>query len=296
MQSLRYFTLDVFTDTPFAGNPLAVFPDAEGLDSRLMQSIARELNLSETVFIGQATAPNRFAMRIFTPSQEMPFAGHPTVGTALLLERLGMLDPASGDKHQLQLILEQGIGDVAVSIDLQAKTARFKTAQLPQVTDSPLSKADASELLGLRSEQVRRQPFIASCGYPFHMIELNDLQALAAAKLNSSSWEEKLSTQIAPEIYLYCRPGENTDIRARMFAPAAGITEDPATGSAAAALVGALGMQQQGDGILQLGIEQGVEMGRSSSISSSVCFQNSAVTAVYIAGKAVMVSEGGFFH
>ncbi|MCW8886726.1 MAG: PhzF family phenazine biosynthesis protein [Motiliproteus sp.] len=292
MQPLDFYTLDVFTNQAFSGNPLAVFPDAEGLESTLMEKIAREMNLSETVFIGQSTAPNRFAMRIFTPAQEMPFAGHPTVGTALLLQQLDMLSANTENPHTVDLVLEQGIGDVKVSIDLDSHSARFETAQLPQLQSSPLTTEDAGQLLGLDSSKITSLPFIASCGYPFHIIELSDPNALAAASLDTGVWKNLLAEQPAPEIYLYCRTPDSNRLRARMFAPAAGIGEDPATGSAAAALAGALATKLQGDGIQQLTVEQGVEMGRTSLIETSVCYRNSSVQAVYISGQAILVSRG----
>ncbi len=291
MNSLCYYTLDVFTSRPFGGNPLAVFADAEGLDSALMQQIARELNLSETVFVGQNSSPDRFAVRIFTPEQEIPFAGHPTVGTALLLNHLGRL---SGDR----LVLEEQVGDVAVSLitDNQsgALSARFRTARLPEIEPSPLTRRQAARLLGLEEAQVATTPFSASCGLPFQMVELNDVDAVAAATLEMGLWKQLLADSSAPDIYLFCRKAGSDNLRARMFAPASGIPEDPATGSAASALAGALAAARPEGSVQPRLIEQGIEMGRPSHIHTEVHCDNGQLQAIYVTGEAVVISRGEF--
>ncbi|OMH33922.1 PhzF family phenazine biosynthesis protein [Motiliproteus sp. MSK22-1] len=299
MSSLRYYTLDVFTDTAFGGNPLAVFVDAEGLDSQLMQQLAKELNLSETVFIGQSTAPNRYAVRIFTPAEEIPFAGHPTVGTALLLFKLGMLTEQEKDSNSIELILEEGVGDIAVTIQKPSSlrkepVARFRTAQLPESQPSSLTQQTAAQILSVQPAQIVSQPFIASCGLPFHMIELENLAAVSAADLDSAALKQHLGNDTLQDIYLFCREGRKADIHARMFAPMHGISEDPATGSAASALVGIIARNLPGQGVQKLSIEQGVEMGRPSYIHTDVLYENSDIKAVYVAGQAVLVSEGTF--
>ena len=295
--TLQYYTLDVFTSIAFGGNPLAVFVDAEGLSSRLMQQIAKELNLAETVFIGQSTAPNRFTVRIFTPAEEIPFAGHPTVGTALLLNELDLLEKTAGNSNSIELVLEQGVGDITVSIQLataqnQGPMARFKTAILPKRNYSVLTAESAAEVLSLTPEQVIEQPYVASCGLPYHIVELRDMTAVSAAKINATALDSHLGNQTLQDIYLFCRGGVNADIRARMFTPTPGVPEDPATGSAASALVGTLAQQQSGQGVQKLIIEQGVEMERPSYIHTDVLYEDSVVKAVYVAGQAVLISEG----
>ncbi|MHB0775633.1 PhzF family phenazine biosynthesis protein [Halomonas sp. WWR20] len=152
----QYYLLDVFTDRAFAGNPLAVFPFADELDTVTMQAIANELNLSETVFVGQAGDTARYPIRIFTPTMELPFAGHPTVGTAHLLAELGMA------RRDTPLTLEVGIGSLVV--DFEKDRARFTTAQPVDIRASPLSQQTAARLLGLDERQIISQPVPASCG------------------------------------------------------------------------------------------------------------------------------------
>lgn len=294
MTSLAYYTLDVFTDRPFTGNPLAVFPDAGELGNDAMQAIARELNLSETVFVGAPADRNRLPVRIFTPARELPFAGHPTVGTALLLAELGRLE---GDANGgFELVLEQKVGPVPVTISPAAprRSARFRTARLPEVTPSTLDRATAAALVGLDATLVIADPVVASCGGAFQLIELADADALARAELDLARWRACLAADAAPELYYYTRAGGEADLRARMFAPAIGIFEDPATGSAAAALAGYLATLRRDDGIQSLIIGQGTEMGRPSLIQTEVIQHRGRVEAVYVSGRAVIVAEGRF--
>lgn len=294
MTTLAYYTLDVFTERPFTGNPLAVFPDADGVDDATMQALARELNLSETVFVGAPTRPNRVPVRIFTPGRELPFAGHPTVGTALLLAELGRLDGnANGG---FELVLEQKVGPVPVTVSPAAprRSARFRTARLPEVTPSTLDRAEAAALVGLDAALVVADPVVASCGGAFQLIELANAAALARAELDLALWRARLATDIAPNLYYFARNGGDADIRARMFGPAIAIPEDPATGSAAAALSGYLATLRRDDGIQSLVIAQGIEMGRPSLIHTEVIQHRGHVEAVYVSGQAVIVAEGRF--
>ncbi len=289
MKAHEYTLLDVFTDRVFAGNPLAVFPKASGLDTATMQSIANELNLSETVFVGQARGPNRYPMRIFTPTMELPFAGHPTVGTAHLLVELGMAE------RDRSLTLEAGVGPLVVAFDQEL--ARFTTAEPVSILASTLNPAAAAELLGLESGQVIGEPVIASCGLPFHLIELDLLEALERALPSPSAWAEWVSPSGHEQIYLYVAGDESADnevLRTRMFSTEGGVREDPATGSAAAALAGKLAESKKGDGLWRWRIEQGIEMGRPSRIFAEAERDGQDLT-IRIAGQAVIVGTGSLW-
>jgi trans-2,3-dihydro-3-hydroxyanthranilate isomerase len=294
MAALRFHTLDVFTDRPFSGNPLAVFPQCGDLPDATMQRLARELNLSETVFVGPPTGPMRFPVRIFTPARELPFAGHPTVGTALLLDALGFLD-GSPDASR-EVVLEQGVGPVPVSIqtDDGRRMARFRTARLPETSPSRLGRADAAVLIGLDPAQIVADPVVASCGVPFQMIELDGISALGAAALDPAQWRRQLAADPVRDVYCFTRPGARTDVRARMFAPSMDIAEDPATGAAAAALAGYLASLLRDDGTHALDIEQGIEMGRPSLIRTEVARRGGQIDAVFVSGQAVTLSDGTF--
>jgi trans-2,3-dihydro-3-hydroxyanthranilate isomerase len=295
MKGLEYYTLDVFTDRPFCGNPLAVFTDAGGLSGEQMQSIAGELNLSETVFITAKTGLNRWAIRIFMPQGEIPFAGHPTVGTAILLKQLGWLE-ANNDDYEL--ILDEKVGPVPVkySTNSQGQTlARFATAVLPEVSKSHLSVENSASLLGLRVEQVKSCPYVASCGVPYQIIELESVGAVSQAKLDMSQWAALLLNDDAPDLCIFSYSDKSADIRMRMFAPIAGIAEDPATGSAAAALVGSIAVIKELQNDAGWMIEQGMEMGRPSLIGTHVKVGPQGVNRVEVFGNAVLMSQGIFY-
>jgi len=290
MSELEYYTLDVFSDRPFAGNPLAVFPDAGPLPESLMQQLARELNLSETVFVTGSGPDNRFDLRIFTPGGEIPFAGHPTVGTALLLHRLGRLNGG------VELTLVQRVGDVPVTIRHRGDVvlARFRTARLPEVDASPLSREEAAALVGLAPSQLVRAPQVASCGTPYQMLEVTDIASLGKAVLDLTLWRRLLRGDPAPDLYLFCRTPEQDAVRARMFGPGFNIPEDPATGAAASALAGMLALDAAVPGEYRLRIEQGVEMGRPSRIDTRVQVGRGGVESVEVEGQAQLMSQGRF--
>lgn len=281
--SRRYLLLDVFSGRPFAGNPLAVFPEAEGMTDARMQAIANELNLSETVFVGNPTAPNRFPIRIFTPSTELPFAGHPTVGTAHLLAALG-----TANRHQ-PLILQARVGDLEVRFE--DDLAYFTTAQPVEIGTSTLDRPTAAALLGLAPFQVIATPVVASCGLPYHLIELDSRETLAQAQPSPPLWLQHVSPSHVEQIYLYVNDGEA--LNARMFSTElGGLREDPATGSAASALAGFLATHKKGPGYWKWRIEQGVEMGRASDILADVQRSDEGVMTIRIGGQAVIVGEG----
>ncbi|HSF40555.1 MAG TPA: PhzF family phenazine biosynthesis protein [Thermoanaerobaculia bacterium] len=293
----RYLTADVFTDRPFGGNPLAVFPDAREISPQRMQQVARELNLSETVFVLPPEDPGHTRrLRIFTPGVELPFAGHPTVGTALILAWLGEI-PLAGE--EARIVFEEGVGPVPVTIraaEGKAVFAQLSAAQLPEFGPSPAVQ-DLAEMLSLDPEDILtgdEAPQAVSCGVAFLYIPLRDRDALRRARLRLDRWESLLASSWAPHVYVFTRDHElpETDLRVRMFAPAMGISEDPATGAAAAAFGGYLGSRSSGDGTLRWKLEQGFEMGRPSLLHLEVDKAGGAITAVRVGGGAVLVSEG----
>ena len=278
-----YVIYDVFTNVHFGGNPLAVIPDAGALREEDLQRIAREFNLSETAFVFPPDAPGADAkVRIFTPKQELPFAGHPTIGTAIALYNLGRV-PA-------EMTLALKVGPIPVSVD--GGKARFVTRVPLETWEMPLDVVAASA--GLSADAIRTDrhaPVIASVGMPFAIAELRDPETLAAARPQTDAFrafEPNWPTETHYDLLLYVRDGNH--LRARMFAPLDGIPEDPATGSAAAALSAFLG---QLDGTSQkFEISQGVAMGRPSQISAEVMVENGAPVEVAISGRAVKVMEG----
>ncbi len=287
----RYHTLDVFTDRPFGGNPLAVFPDARGLSAAQMQTVARELNLSETVFVLPAEAGGTRRVRIFTPGAELPFAGHPTVGTAILLVALGEVPAEDGE---VEVVLEEGVGPVPVTVRVRGgrpEFARFTAARAPELLPAP---AELASVIGLDAADLADAPWepaVASCGVPFTVIPLRDLDALARARLDPAAWERVLAGSGAPSVYPVVPAAPGGTVRVRMFAPNMGIAEDPATGAAAAALGGYLA-RGAGSGTLCWTVEQGVEMGRPSRIQLEADVAGGRATAVRVGGSAVLMSEG----
>jgi trans-2,3-dihydro-3-hydroxyanthranilate isomerase len=294
----RFVTADVFTDRIFGGNPLAVLPDARGLADRQMQAVAREFNLSETVFVLPPDDPaHTRKLRIFTPAQEVPFAGHPTVGSALVLAATGALELAG---ETTRITFEERAGPVPVTIRSaggRAVFAQLTAPQAPEVRPAPEPAALAA-MLSLAPSDLRTEaglPEIASCGFPFLIVELRNAAALGRARLDPALWRELLADAWTKEVYLVTRDaaGAHADFRARMFAPAAGIEEDPATGSAAAALGGWLGTHEAaGDGSRRYVIAQGIEMGRPSRLEVEVDRRAGALAAVRVGGGAVPVAEG----
>jgi trans-2,3-dihydro-3-hydroxyanthranilate isomerase len=294
----RFVTADVFTDRIFGGNPLAVLPDARGLADRQMQAVAREFNLSETVFVLPPDDPaHTRKLRIFTPAQEVPFAGHPTVGSALTLAATGALELAG---ETTRITFEERAGPVPVTIRSaggRAVFAQLTAPQAPEVRPAPEPAALAA-MLSMVPSDLRTEaglPEIASCGFPFLIVELADAAALGRARLDHAIWRELLADAWTKEVYLVTRDaaGADADFRVRMFAPAAGVDEDPATGGAAAAFGGWLGLREApADGTQRYVIAQGLEIGRPSRLEVEVEKRAGQVAAVRVGGGAVLVSEG----
>ena len=297
--SIPFYMADVFTGEMFGGNQLAVFPAPGGLDARLMQVIARELNLSETVFVFPPDDPTHTRkLRIFTPRTELPFAGHPTLGAAFVLASIGevALDVASGS-----IVFEEGVGPISVTIRVEGGRPTYcalTAVRLPEFGPPPPPVDEIAAVLSLRPEEIRRDgltPRAASCGVPFSFVPLLDEGALARARPDLSVWERSFSNWWAPHLYPFVETaGRNgADIRARMFAPKMGIAEDPATGAAAAALAGYLAATRPpGNGTLRWVVDQGIEMGRPSRMHVECDRDGERVVGVRLGGSAVMVAEG----
>lgn len=291
-----YYTLDVFTDAALAGNPLAVVLDAEGLDDRRMQQIAREFNLAETVFVRAPRNPiNTAALRIFTPGRELPFAGHPTIGAAILLAHVR--EPDLLKREDLRIVLEEQVGDVvcvARHRKGQAMAAYFTLPRLPEPAGKPPSVKALAVGLGLKNADIGfgdHRPTVFSAGAPFVLVPLASLDAMARAKPVLQLWGENGG----PAVFLYTNEvaHPSSSFHARMFAAGWGIVEDPATGSAAAAFAGALmRFEPPPDGDAMFVIEQGLEMGRPSVISLSLSVENGALASARIGGSAVLVAQG----
>jgi len=290
----RYFICDVFTDTPFGGNPLAVLPDASGLDTDRMQQIAREFNFSETSFVFPPEAGGDRRVRIFTPKVEVPFAGHPNIGTAFVLAASGELDGRES------VLFEEAAGEVRVSIDRGAGADGPVRCELAAPAPLQLSEPASAELvagaLSLEPGDLVTEthlPQAASVGLPFLMVELPDAATLARARIDAEMFEVIAEAGLPPDIHMYVRSDDDYDIRARMFAPLDGVPEDPATGSANCALAGLLAHYAPGDDCdLTWRILQGVEMGRPSLLEARAAKRDGRVTGAWIGGGAVMFAEG----
>jgi len=295
----RFLTADVFTDRPFGGNPLAVFPDARGLTTEQMQQTARELNLSETVFVLPPDDPGHTRkLRIFTPGTELPFAGHPTVGAAFVLAATGEI-PLDGE--ETRIVCEEGVGPVPVTIraeDGKPVFAQLSAAKMPEFGPPPPSRIELAEMLGLDPEDLLAgadSPQAVSCGVPFLFVPLRNRDAVGRARLRTDRWEAIVSGFWAQDVYVFARDPElpGSHMRSRMFAPRMGITEDPATGGAAASFGGYLASREpERNGTLRWVIEQGFEMGRPSLLHLEVDKQDGEIIAVRVGGSSVLMSEG----
>src|SRR5689334_6464205 len=292
----RFVTLDVFTERRLTGNSLAVVLDADALETGLMQRIAREFNHPETVFVlPPADRAHRARLRIFTPAVELPFAGHPTVGTAVLLARL------DGGSDPREIVVEEGIGAVrcrAAMTDRDLGRASFALPRLPAEAGTGPDPAAAAAALSLAPDDIGFDGFRAarwSAGLVQSFVPVRSLAAIARARPDPARFEPTFAANGPAVAYLYC--GEvaeaGHDFHARMFAPALGVLEDPATGSAAAAFAGLWAANgRRPDGEHTLRVEQGYEMGRPSLIEITLTIRGGKLAAAAIGGAAVVVSEG----
>lgn len=286
---LDFHIYDVFTDTPFTGNPLAIVEGADGLTDAQMQTIAKQFNLSETIFVQTPEDPAHTAkVRIFTPGAEIPFAGHPTIGCALHL---------AGDASRVTL--EEVAGLVPVTIE--NGSAEFTAPRIPAPIGTTPTRAQFAAALGLPVDALgTHAPGAFEGGPAFLFAQLADLDALARARPTEPGYSALMTAariddtgRSAVGLYLYA-PGESSDLQARMFAPNDGIPEDPATGSATAILAAQLlandALPQTGT--TRLDIRQGVEMGRPSDLGLAIDTDAGTITAIRVAGQAVKVAHG----
>lgn len=291
----RFVILDVFTSRPFGGNPLAVVLDAAGLDEAGMQQIALEFNYSETVFVlPPRKAGSRAAMRIFGPSHELPFAGHPTIGTAVLL--------ALEDKApKAAFVLEQQIGGVKCEVTTKGAGSRqgaavFTVPRRGELEEVELSRQACADALSLDLEDIGfdgHRPLVASAGVPFVFVPVASLTALARARPDEAAQLSGLGG-FGDALYIYALDDEgDADYRSRMFAPGLGVSEDPATGAAVAAFPNVLlDAESRVDGHHKVRIDQGFEMGRPSRLNLEFTIKDASVTEASVGGSAVVVAEG----
>lgn len=287
---LSYHVLDVFTDTPLHGNPLAVVLGADGLKRGRMQAIAREFNLSETVFVQAVTQAGATARaRIFTPLEELPFAGHPTLGTAWLLANLDAVP-----ENETDVVLEEGIGLVKVRVKpANPGFAELTAPQAPEWGPAAPDAAIIAAVLGLEPSDIGTPQHAArqvSCGMPFLLVPLRAPEVMAGIEVDSTALARLLRGGWAHSLYVYVQ-GYEGELRARMFSP--GIGEDPATGAAGAALAARLaGESPTTTGELRWDVHQGVEMGRPSLLHLSATKADGQIRSVRVGGQVVRVMEG----
>ena len=291
---VQFYTCDVFTDVRFGGNPLAVLPDATGLSSVQMQQIAREFHFSESTFVLPSHGGYTRNVRIFTPTQEIPFAGHPNIGTAFTLASIGELGNID---EGLNIIFEEKAGPVPISIrqvgaDIWCELKAPEPLSLGQSIDLDLIAA----ALSLVPEDIvtsTHQPIVASVGLPFVIVELDSRLALERARSYLPVIKEIQELGVMPDILLYVRSDDDFDIRARMFAPLDGVPEDPATGSANCALAALLShYKTESTGDFGWRIAQGVEMKRPSVLEARSKKRPDSGIDVWVSGTCKMVSEG----
>jgi trans-2,3-dihydro-3-hydroxyanthranilate isomerase len=294
----HYYICDVFTETRFGGNQLAVLPKAEGLSDEQMQQIAREFNFSETSFVFPPRKGHTRHVRIFTPAREVPFAGHPNVGTAFVLAATGQVGEIG---ETFTVVFEEAAG--LVPIEIRTAGGKVSSCELTAPEAFSLGKnipvEMAASALSLDPDDIltaTHPPQVASAGLPFVMVELKDRAALERAKINMSGFDAIQTEGIMPDIYFYTQASDGFDIRARMFGPLSGVPEDPATGSANCALAGLLAHHdKKPSGSFSWRIAQGVEMGRPSILIARAKKQDGVVEKTWVGGSAVLVSEGTIF-
>ncbi len=298
MKKLRYFLVDVFTETVFGGNQLAVFPAGQEVPEHLMPRIAKELNLSETTYVLPPVNPqNDIKLRIFTPGKELPMAGHPTVGTAYVLLQQGILAAAG----RSQLIFEEGVGDIIVDFEHDGNNPGLitMTQPLPEFGVTFTDTQILADLLSVAPEDIATSSpaQVVSCGVPYFYVPLKSLAAVSKAKLRLDVLENQLAHIGTDSIFLFSTETETpaATVHGRMFAPAFGIPEDPATGSAA----GPLGCYLVNYGLvprdateIKIVAEQGFEMGRPSILYVTISQEENKITTVKVGGKSVAVGEG----
>ena len=285
-----FLTLDVFTEDRFAGNQLAVFPRAEGLDEETMQTIAAEMNLSETVFITGADSETP-ALRIFTPKVELPFAGHPTVGAAVALANMGL------PKQSERIAMSTKLGVVNAQIRRHASgvvEAWIEAPALPRKVSRP-ETAEAAAVIGVKEDEMGHAAAVWSAGVPMTFIPVADREVLNRATTQIDVWNSHFRESPAHQLYAFTLDDwqSGDDIHARVFAPGLGIPEDPATGAGAVALVGFLQrLQRCRDGGRRWTVHQGLQIGRPSKLLLDAEFADGEVVSIKLGGCAVPIIHG----
>ena len=290
----HYFICDVFTEQRFGGNQLAVLPDAQKLSDWQMQQIAREFNFSETAFVLPAEAGHTRKVRIFTPTTEIPFAGHPNIGTAFVLAETGAL----GKEIPGTVLFEEkaGLVSIEIQVDPGAPTSfELKAPQVLTLQEFP-AIGSVAKALSLRENEIvvtTHAPTVASVGLPFLFVEVVDSAVLAQVRIDMAGFERLLVEGAVPYVHVYTSKTDGADIQARVFAPLDGVAEDPATGSANCALAALLSHHRsEGDGEFSWCVFQGIELGRPSVLWIRARKENDCVVASWVGGTCVMVSEG----
>jgi len=296
MQQLTYHLADVFTTQRFGGNQLAVFPKAGNLSTTMMQRIAKELNLSETVFVMPPTLPDHdFKLRIFTPGRELPMAGHPTVGTVFILAHEGAIET-----NRAQVTLEENVGTIPIQIDWDTQQpAMIWMSQPPPEFGEIFENRDAiAQMLSITAADLdTRYPIqVVSSGVPFAYVPVKSLRAMHKLRMHLDRWEQLLKDHEASQVYAFSMETQDAaaTVHSRMFAPSMGIAEDPATGAAC----GPLGAYLMKYRLINEGLilnEQGIEMGRPSKIHIQVEQAQGAVSSVRVGGTNVYMGKGVLF-
>ena len=288
----RFVIADVFTETAFGGNQLAVFPEGRGLSERAMQSLAREFNFSETTFVLPPETPGTdFRLRIFTPAKELPFAGHPTVGTASVLARLELVTLNDGVGS---LVFQEGVGPVSVELSLDDRRT-FSRLSLEAAVEEPAERParEAAAALSLPAEAVR-EAWFATVGNPFGFVHVADREAVDRAEVDRAAWARHFAGAFSSALFFFAGDlAAGSRLYARMFAPGFGIDEDAATGSAAATLAGSLANRlPEREGVFTWTIDQGVKMGRPSVLEASAEKRDGRTVRVMAGGSTVLVAAG----
>lgn len=303
MKTLKYSLVDVFTTEPFGGNQLAVFEEFSNLSSDFMQRIAKELNLSETVFIHPPSDPTKEkSLRIFTPQVELPMAGHPTIGAAFVMAEKGMINTRTGEN---EWIFEEGVGDVPVTVHKDhTHVSKVEMEQpLPVFGDQYREMENVAKLLSLSIKDLDSTLPIqtVSSGVPFLYVPIRSLSSMKKINFRTDVWEKYFSENShTKHIFTFTTETEEptSTVHSRMFAPAMGISEDPATGAAS----GPLGAYLVKYGVIppseneiySIRSEQGIEMGRPSYIDITVMKEGSEIKKVKIGGKSIIIGSGQF--
>ncbi len=287
-----FHIVDVFSSTPFGGNPLAVLPDAAGISTEGMQKIAREFNFGETTFVLPKSDPaNTCRVRIFTPRAELDFAGHPTVGTACALAMKQHVPPSD----PMRLTLEENVGPVTVDV-AQRNGGFHGTLTLSGKIEAPSGAPSATDLAAVLSIEPAEvsQVFFAGVGVPLCFAQLSSNEVVDRAVINRAAWAATLSRAWAPHLFFFAgNLQDGGKLYARMWAPALGVEEDPATGSACAALVGAMASMPDFNGTsYRLSIQQGVLMGRRSEMDAEARKSGGVVTSVSVGGATAYIASG----